>query len=466
VFNPAMTRSRNWDRIDEPYVLRTLNSFAVDLIGIPSSEDLFWYVAQNVVGRLNFVDCVIYQADEADGVLRQVAAGGEKNPFARSIINPLVIPFGRGITGQVAATGAPMIVDDLLLEQDYIPDLRLARSEICVPLVHRGRIIGVIDCEHPDPHGFGEAELDILTTSARMTAAKLEVLEEADKAVERYRDLVSAHARLTEEITAHKALDARLSEARRIDSLGRLTGRFAHEFNNMLTVISGNLEFLETEVASADARLFLDDARTAAGRATSLMQDMLVFAERTRLEPAILDLNALVMEFCLTHGDSLARGIDLALADDLWPVSADRKAIECMLYNLVANARDATASGGTVLIQTTNTLQAWADDADAEILPGRYARLSVIDTGAGIPEDLLSRIFDPFYTTKPIGTARGLGLSVVRGLARQSGGAVAVSSAPGKGSTFAVFLPASCDDVNRSAGDWTGSCRPDGRRLT
>ena len=450
VFNPAIPRSLTWNRIDEPTALRTLNSFAVDLIGIHSAEDLYWYVAQNVVGRLNFVDCVIYQADEAQGVLRQVAAWGEKNPFARSIINPLVIPFGRGITGQVAATREPLIVDDLLRDRNYISDLQPARSEICVPIVFRGRVLGVIDCEHPNPHAFGEAELDILTTVAAMTAAKLELLAESERSIERYRDLVSAHARLTEEITARKALEARLFEARRLESLGRLTGRFAHEFNNMLTVISGNLEFLETEIATADARLFLDEARTAAGRATSLMQDMLVFAERTRLKPAILDLNALVMEFCLTHGNSLTRGIDLTLADDLWPVSADRKAIECMLYNLVANARDATASGGKVLIQTTNTLHAWTDDTDtdAEILPGRYARLSVIDTGAGIPEERLSRIFDPFYTTKPIGTAKGLGLSVVRGLARQSGGAVAVRSEPGQGSAFTVSLPALRDDVN------------------
>ena len=466
VFNPAIQRSLTSNRIDAPTALRTLNSFAVDLIGILSAEDLFWYMAQNVVGRLNFVDCVIYQADEAQGVLRQVAAGGEKNPFARSIINPLVIPFGRGITGQVAVRREPMIVDDLLMEQDYIPDLRLARSEICVPLVYRGRTFGVIDCEHPDPNSFGEAELDILTTSAQMTAAKLEGLEAAEKAGKRYRDLVSDHARLTEETTTRKALEARLFEARRRDSLGRLTGRFAHEFNNMLTVISGNIEFLETEIATADARLFLDEARTATGRAASLMQDMLIFAQRTRLEPAALDLNALVTEFCLTHGNSLTRGIDLTLADDLWPVSADRKASARMLYNLVANARDATASGGKVLIQTTNTLPAWSDDpgTDAEMPPGRYVRLSVIDTGAGIPEDRLSRIFDPFYTTKPSGTARGLGLSVVRGLARQSGGAVTASSAPGKGSTFAVFLTASCDKANPSAADWPGTFRPAGQR--
>jgi signal transduction histidine kinase len=450
LFNQAIPRSRTWNRIDEPAALRTLNAIALDLIGIPNTEDLVWNVARNLGDRLKFTDCVIYRANDDQTELRQVAVWGEKNPSGRTIVNPLVIPFGRGVTGRVAASRAPLILDEIRQEHDYIPDLQPARSEICVPIVYRGRVLGVLDSEHPDPHAFGEAELDILTTVAAMTAAKLELLAEAERSIERYRDLVSAHARLTEEITARKALEARLFEARRLESLGRLTGRFAHEFNNMLTVISGNLEFLEPEIASADAHLFLDEAKAAAGRATSLMQDMLVFAERTRLEPAALDLNALVTEFCLTHGNSLTRGIDLMLAHDLWPVSADHKAIACMLYNLVANARDATAASGKVLIQTANTLHAWSDDpgADAEMPPGRYVRLSVIDTGAGIPEDRLSRIFDPFYTTKPTGTARGLGLSVVRGLARQSGGAVAVRSEPGQGSAFTVSLPALRDDAN------------------
>ena len=146
----------------EASTLRTLNQFAVDLIQIPSTEDLFWYVAQNVVGRLNFVDCVIYQANEEQTDLRQVAAWGDKNPFGRNILNPLIIPFGRGITGKVAQTRRPVIVDDLLSDQNYIPDTRPARSEICVPLLLRGRVVGVIDSEHPDPQAFGHLTILIL----------------------------------------------------------------------------------------------------------------------------------------------------------------------------------------------------------------------------------------------------------------------------------------------------------------
>ncbi len=278
----------------EAAMLRTLNTFAVDLIQIPSIEDLFWYVAQNVVGRLNFVDCVIYQADEAQTSLQQVAAWGEKNPFGRSILNPLVIPFGRGITGQVAQTRQPVIVDDLLKDQNYIPDTQPARSEICVPLICRGRVVGVIDSEHPDPNAFGEAELEILTTVAAMTGAKLELLAESQRSAQRYNDLVAAHAQLMQETDFRKALEAKLFEARRMESVGKLAGRFAHEFNNLLTVILGNLDLLEHDPTGTDNAQCLGDARASAERGARLVRDLLALAQRTRLDPREVDLNDIV----------------------------------------------------------------------------------------------------------------------------------------------------------------------------
>ena len=238
------SRFDNKNRTNDAQTLRTLNTFAVDLISIPSVEDLFWYVAQNVVGRLNFVDCVIYQADENQTELTQVSAWGEKNPFGRNIVNPLVIPFGRGITGKVAQGRKAIIIGDLLKDQNYISDTQPARSEICVPLISSGRVVGVIDSEHPMPDAFGDAELEVLSTVAAMTSAKLELLAATDRANRQYHDLVESHARLTNEINNRKALEAKLYEARKHEAIGRLTGRFAHEFNNLLTVIAGNLEFL------------------------------------------------------------------------------------------------------------------------------------------------------------------------------------------------------------------------------
>lgn len=425
----------------EASTLRTLNQFAVDLIQIPSTEDLLWYVAQNVVGRLGFVDCVIYEANPEQTELRQVAAWGEKNPFGRNILNPLVIPFGRGITGQVAKTGKAMIVEDLSSDQNYIPDTSLARSEICVPLIFRGRVVGVIDSEHPEPQAFGEVELEILDTVAAMTGAKLELLAEAQRSAQRYRDLVASHEQLSQEITTRKALEARLFEARRLESIGKLTGRFAHEFNNLLTVVLGNLEIVQSEPSSPEARDSLLDAQRAGERGAKLVRDMLSFAQRTRLSPVVTDLNLLIAGFSDRQPPATADRLAFDLQDGLWPISVDAKAFDQILTNLVENALDAMRPEGKVFIRTENVRTLFTEDPSGPP-PGQHVRLSVVDTGIGIPADRLSQIFDPFFTTKPVGSGTGLGLSIVQGLTLQSGGTVSVVSEVAKGSTFQLHFPA------------------------
>lgn len=442
--SPATASFRHRGMPMEASTLRTLNQFAVDLIQIPSTEDLFWYVAQNVVGRLNFVDCVIYQANEEQTDLRQVAAWGDKNPFGRNILNPLIIPFGRGITGKVAQTRRPVIVDDLLSDQNYIPDTRPARSEICVPLLLRGRVVGVIDSEHPDPQAFGDVELEILDTVAAMTGAKLELLAEAQRSAQRYRELVASHELLSEEVSARKALEAKLFEARRLESIGKLTGRFAHEFNNLLTVVLGNLEVAEADPSTAAARQGLRDARLAGERGAKLVRDMLSFAQRTRLNRVDADLNLIVAGFADRQPATCAERLAFDLRDGLWPVSVDAKAVDEILKNLVENALDAMGREGTVVIRTENVQKLMTEEPTSlqGPPPGSYVRLSVVDTGAGIPRERISQIFDPFYTTKPVGSGTGLGLSIVQGLTHQMGGTVTVVSETDNGSTFRLLFPA------------------------
>jgi signal transduction histidine kinase len=425
-------------------MLRTLNTFAIDLIQIPSVEDLFWYVAQNVVGRLKFVDCVIYQADDDQCSLRQVAAWGEKNPFGRSIVNPLVIPFGSGITGHVAAFRKAIIVDDLLKDQNYIPDTLPARSEICVPLLFRGRVAGVIDCEHPDPHVFGEAELEILSTVAAMAGAKLELLAETQSSAQRYRELVSSHEALTRETDIRKTLEGKLFEARRLEAIGRLTGRFAHEFNNLLTVILGNLEFIVADLTADEVPQYLREAKVAADSGARLMRDMLAFAQRARLIPVETNLHELISRSFAGEANGARDSIDLQLEENLWVISIDSKAMETILAKLVENAKDATATGGSITIEARNVVHNLTDSTQlaVQLPPGRYVSLVVTDTGIGIPRDRLMRVFDPFYTTKPIGTGTGLGLSIVRGLTQQSGGTIWMDSLLGKGTTVNVLFPA------------------------
>lgn len=450
--NPALVKKNVWGRMSEASALRTLNRFAVDMIAIPSAEDLFWYVAQNVVGKLNFVDCVIYQANAAQTELTQVAAWGEKNPYGRSIVNPLVIPFGQGITGSVAQAQKAVIVHDLLNDRSYIPDTQLARSEICVPLIVQGRVVGVIDSEHPDPHAFGEAELEILSTVAAMTAAKLELLTEARRSAQRYDDLVVAHSQMAHEVNTRKALEAKLFEARKMEAIGRLSGRFAHEFNNLLTTVLGNLELVQIGDLPPASTAFLDAAETAARKGARLVHDMLVFAQRARLVPSVINLNGLIHSFCESHANGLTQDVALDLAENLWSLSADPIAIDNILSNLLENAKDAVAVGGTIRIRTQNVFHTLLDleALGADLPAGQYVSLTVTDTGAGIPKDRLSQIFDPFFTSKPVGRGTGLGLCIVLGFAQQSGGAVTVTSEVGKGSTFRVILPAVGDPGNLS----------------
>ncbi|WP_292305663.1 ATP-binding protein [Marivita sp.] len=426
-----------------PSFLRTLNEFAVDLISIPNASDLFWYVAQNVVGRLGFVDCVIYTADTQTQKLTQVAALGEKNPYGRKILNPLVIPFGEGITGKTAQTAKPTIVDDLLLDANYIEDAQPARSEICVPLLSKGDVVGVIDSEHPQAKAFGPAELEILTTVAAMTSAKLELLHEADQSQRRYADLVKMHAMLSDEICSRKAVEAELHEARRREAVGQLTGRLAHDFNNLLTVISNNLELVEAYFREPSSRKFLKDASVASHSAARLVSDLLAFAEKSRLTPVDTDMNRLVRDLCAVSVLPNTITLDLHLSAIDLVAQTDPAAAKSAINAIMSNAIEAMPDGGTLTVSTDiigrNAMS--RSTLPADLNPGIYISVKVTDTGHGVPPELLQQIFDPFFSTKHVGSGRGLGLASVQGFMAQSGGAVMASANSPVGTSVELFFP-------------------------
>ena len=167
--NADSERQRSW--------LKVLNSFAVELIKISDEVDLAWYVAREVVGKLGFVDCVVYFFDPKQNALRQIAAIGAKNPRGNEIANPLEIAIGEGVTGRVAETRQAIIIDDLREADDYIPDLENLLSEICVPLISADQTLGVIDCEDPRLGHFGQQHLEVLSSVAALTSAKLELMQ-------------------------------------------------------------------------------------------------------------------------------------------------------------------------------------------------------------------------------------------------------------------------------------------------
>src|SRR5258708_7377706 len=235
-----------------------------------------------------------------------------------------------------------------------------------------------------------------------------------------------------------------LRKKQRMESIGTLAGGIAHDFNNMLTVILGYGQTLLAKVESdSGLRSQVEHIVKSASRATTLTRQLLAFSRKQVLQPRVLDLNIVVHDL-----EKMLRplvGDDVVLVTSCAPglasVKADLSQIEQVILNLVVNARDALPKGGRVIVTTDNMDRAHDSGRDREIPPGRYVVLSVADNGVGMNGEVLSRIFEPFYTTKDVGKGTGLGLSMVYGIVEQSGGYMAVKSKPGEGSEFRVFLP-------------------------
>jgi PAS domain S-box-containing protein len=252
---------------------------------------------------------------------------------------------------------------------------------------------------------------------------------------------------VTERWLAQKALEAseqRLRESERLEATGRLAGGIAHDFNNLMMVV---LMYCDSLLKKQDIEAYrqqLVDIRTAGERAASLTRQLLAFARKQILSPTVLDPSAVVRDTEGMLRRLIGEHVNLVTeyVPDIWSVRADRSQIEQVVLNLTLNARDAMPQGGTITIQLRNRVLADVDACDLELAAGgQYVELVVSDTGMGISPETRPHIFEPFFTTKGLGTGTGLGLATVYGVVRQSGGAVAVETAPGKGASFRILLP-------------------------
>jgi len=242
------------------------------------------------------------------------------------------------------------------------------------------------------------------------------------------------------DVTEHARLEAQLRQAQKMEAVGQLAGAIAHDFNNMLTVISGYAEHLQIALDDELGEM-AGEIRTAADRSADLTRQLLAFSRRQVLEPQVLGLNEMVrrLENLLARliGETIA--IELDLAHDLGSVRADPGQVEQVIVNLAINARDAMPEGGRLRIETAR-FQGRPPGADGEG-EGDWVLLRVQDTGHGMDEATLRRVFEPFFTTKEPGKGTGLGLSTVEGIVRQSGGEVAIRSRAGEATTVDVYLP-------------------------
>ncbi len=252
-------------------------------------------------------------------------------------------------------------------------------------------------------------------------------------------------AMIIKDMTERKQLEAQLRHAQKMEAIGQLAGGIAHDFNNLLTVINGYSELLLALLPAEEAwRNPVEEIKKAGTRAAALTRQLLAFSRKQVLEPRVLDLNALIAQM----GQMLRRLVreDITIVTQLDPalgrVKADPGQIEQVLMNLVVNARDAMPQGGQLTITTGNAdPDSLPAGSRATAPPGPSVTLAVRDTGCGMDEATLARIFEPFFTTKGPGLGTGLGLSTVHGIVKQHGGAIAVESRPGQGTTFTLYLP-------------------------
>lgn len=340
------------------------------------------------------------------------------------------IPWDKGIAGAVFSSGKPEVISTVQQDARHytVTDALTgyqSRDMIVVPLKrHGGDPIGVIEILNKTTGQINREDLDTLVVIGAIAAAAIE----QSKAFE-----------------ALRVKDMQLQQAQKMEAIGRLAGGVAHDFNNLLTVIGGYTGLIVRDVdRSESVRKHAEEVLKAADRASSLTSQLLAFSRKQVLELRIVKLNEVVANVEKLLRRLIGEDIQLVtiLGSNLKWVKADPAQLEQVLINLAVNARDAMPQGGTLTIETANIeLDETFIRNHLDVHPGMYSILSVTDNGCGMNKDTLSKLFEPFFTTKEPGKGTGLGLSIVHGIVKQSCGHILVSSEPGLGTTFKIYLP-------------------------
>ncbi len=245
------------------------------------------------------------------------------------------------------------------------------------------------------------------------------------------------------DLTEQKKREEQLRQTQKLEAIGQLTTGIAHDFNNLLTAILGNLDLLQRRVKEDEALARVRSATQSARRGAKLIEQLLAFARKQHLVPEPVNVNRVVTDVLDLIERTIGPTIELVtrLDGDVLEACADATQIEMMVVNLALNARDAMPGGGSIRIETAALTVSGDTWAPADLTPGEYVRLSVIDTGAGMTQETMAKAIEPFYTTKPPGAGSGLGLSQVYGAAKQFGGAIQIGSRLGQGTSVHVYLP-------------------------
>jgi signal transduction histidine kinase/DNA-binding response OmpR family regulator len=430
--------------LDQHRLVQTITDAAVELVR--AEFGAFFY---------NLVD------EQGERYTLYTLSGAPREAFAKFPMPRNTPVFGPTFTGTAIVRSGDITQDPRYghvaphygMPKGHLP----VRSYLAVPVKSReGDVLGGLF--------FGHSQTDIFDTVAEERAVALashaaialdnaRLFEAAERELQQRRraeaQLQALNAtleeRVVEEVARRAMAEEALRQAQKMEAMGQLTGGVAHDFNNLLTVIIGGLDTIKRSQPGDQARIAraADMALQGAQRAASLTGRLLAFSRRQPLEPKPLELNTLVREMTELLHRTLGEDIELegVLAPRLWAVEVDQNQLESAILNLAVNARDAMPEGGKLTIETANTaLDESYAATDAEVIPGQYVMIAVSDTGAGMPKDVLARVFEPFFTTKETGRGTGLGLSMVYGFVKQSGGHVTIYSEEGQGTTVKLYF--------------------------
>jgi signal transduction histidine kinase/DNA-binding response OmpR family regulator len=318
-----------------------------------------------------------------------------------------------------------------------------ARAVLNMPLVDHGNFVALLYLNHRDARRWTDADLTFVHQVADRTEAAIE-RRQAEASLAELAE--SLERQVIERTRESEAAQEQLRQAQKMEAVGQLTGGLAHDFNNMLTGVSGGLELASHRIQQGrlgEVDKYLEMAREGTKRAAALTHRLLAFSRRQSLDPTPTDIGSLVAGMTEFLQRSVGPAIDLEVsqAPGVWTTLIDANQLENALLNLCLNARDAMATGGRITIRTNNRHieEGTADGLD--LTAGDFVMLAVSDTGTGMAPETIDRVFDPFFTTKPIGEGTGLGLSMIYGFVRQSGGAVRIRSELNEGSTVELLFP-------------------------
>lgn len=403
--------------------LAILMAAARDIIGVRSIETLQWHVAQEVVAKLGFLDCLIYRYDADAGLLHQSAAIGEKTLSPGIIINPLTIPLDRGITGAVASTRQPLLLENAGDDPRYVPDVMAPGSELCVPILYDDRLLGVIDCEHPQQGWFTQDDLQMLTGIASLMASQWVQCELTDAIHENAQRLKKAERAAA---AANKAKSV-------------FVANMSHEIRTPLHGVLGAAQLLARSNLDARQSRFIDIIQSSGQTLLAIIEEVLDISHIETGEISWtekpFDLSATIFTICagisvLAKQKGLAFTIELAEDLPKW-VTGDPKRFGQILTNFLGNAVKYTERGSVALFVS--------QASDGQV------RMAVTDTGPGLTASERELVFERFSRldehAESANGGAGLGLSICKEYARIGGGRIGVDSRKGEGSTFWCELP-------------------------